>query len=42
MEPERWRRVEERYHAPLQVPPDQRAGFLKNACGGDEEVFPRS
>jgi len=39
MEPERWRRVEELYHASLQVATDQRAGFLKNACGGDEEVF---
>ena len=39
MEPERWRRVEELYHASLQVATDQRAAFLKDACGGDEELL---
>jgi serine/threonine protein kinase/Tfp pilus assembly protein PilF len=35
MEPERWHRVEELYHASLQVAPEERAGFLKAACGDD-------
>src|SRR4030095_15237266 len=39
MEPERWRRVEELYHAALRVTTDQRAAFLKDACGGDEELL---
>ncbi len=36
MERERWCRVEELYHASLEVSLDQRATFLKNACGDDE------
>ena len=38
MEPERWRRVEELYHASLQVATGQRAAFLKEACRDDEEL----
>lgn len=38
MDPERWRQVEELYHASLQVTPGQRAAFLQNACGEDEEL----
>ncbi|MGA8436835.1 MAG: protein kinase [Candidatus Sulfotelmatobacter sp.] len=37
-EPERLRRVEELYHSALRVAPDQRAGFLKNACQGDAKL----
>jgi hypothetical protein len=39
MEPERWRRVEELYHAALEVATDQRSGFLKDTCRGDEELL---
>jgi serine/threonine protein kinase/tetratricopeptide (TPR) repeat protein len=35
MEPERWRRVEELYHAASQVATKERARFLKDACGED-------
>ena len=35
MDPERWRRVEELYHAALERRPEERAGFLRDACGED-------
>ena len=35
MTPERWRRVEELYHAALARPAGARAAFLADACGGD-------
>ena len=38
MEPERWRRVEELYHAASQVATKERARFLKDACGEDAEL----
>jgi eukaryotic-like serine/threonine-protein kinase len=38
MEPERWRRVDELYHASLQVATGQRARFLEDACGNDQEL----
>ena len=38
MGPERWRRVEELYHSALRVAADQRAAFLKDACGGDAKL----
>ena len=38
MEPERWRRVEDLYHASLKVATGQRAAFLKDACRDDEEL----
>src|SRR5262245_9247026 len=38
MNPERWRRVEELYHAALECEPDGRAAFLEMACRGDEEL----
>jgi eukaryotic-like serine/threonine-protein kinase len=38
MEPERWRRVDELYHASLQVATGQRARFLEDACGSDQEL----
>jgi hypothetical protein len=38
MDPERWHRVEELCHAALQVAPEQRAGFLQDACEKDEQL----
>jgi eukaryotic-like serine/threonine-protein kinase len=36
MEPERWRRVEDLYHAVLQLATEERTAFLKDACGDDQ------
>ncbi len=38
MDAELWRRVEDMYHASLEVTPDQRSAFLKDNCGADEEL----
>ncbi|HVO80406.1 MAG TPA: protein kinase [Terriglobales bacterium] len=38
MEAKRWAQVEELYHASLRVATGQRASFLENACGQDEEL----
>ena len=38
MDSERWRRVEELYHAAQAQPADRRAAFLQVACGGDERL----
>ena len=38
MEPERWRQVEELYHAALEVATEERARFLKATCGDDEQL----
>src|SRR6516162_967006 len=38
MEAERWRRVEQLYHAALQIEVAQRAAFVKEACRGDAEL----
>jgi eukaryotic-like serine/threonine-protein kinase len=38
MDPERWHRVEELCHASLKVAGAQRAAFLQDACGNDEEL----
>src|ERR1017187_5501411 len=38
MDPEHWRQGEEVYHASLKVAADQRARFLQDACGSDEEL----
>ena len=38
MTPERWQKVEEIYNAALKREPGQRAGFLEEACGGDEAL----
>ena len=38
MTPERWRRVEELYHAALARDADARAAFLADACAGDEAL----
>ena len=38
MEPERWRQVEQLYHAALKQGPGQRVAFLAKACQGDPEL----
>jgi serine/threonine-protein kinase len=38
MTPERWRRVEELYHAARERNPADRAAFLAETCGSDREV----
>jgi serine/threonine protein kinase len=38
MEPERWRRIEELYHAALERTEGERAAFLAEACGGDHAL----
>ncbi|MCI0392270.1 MAG: protein kinase [Acidobacteria bacterium] len=38
MKPERWRQIEQTYHAALELAPDQRSGFLDQVCAGDEEL----
>jgi Tol biopolymer transport system component/predicted Ser/Thr protein kinase len=38
VEHKNWARVEELYHASLRVATCQRAAFLKNSCGDDEEL----
>ena len=38
MDSERWRRLEELYHSALDREPGERAGFLSEACAGDEEL----
>src|SRR3974390_3009238 len=35
MEPERWQKVEELYHAALEREESERAAFLEEACAGD-------
>jgi hypothetical protein len=36
--PERWARLDELYHAALEQPEEQRDAFLRDACGGDEDL----
>jgi len=38
MKADRWQRVEECYHAALERPPGDRAGFVAQACAGDAEL----
>jgi serine/threonine-protein kinase len=38
IDPERWRRVEEVYHAALDLEADRRSAFLEDACAGDGEL----
>ena len=38
MDAERWRRVEELCHASMKIAGSQRAAFLQDACGEDEEI----
>ena len=39
MTPERYQQVEARYHAALELPPELRAGWLAQACAGDEDLL---
>src|SRR5262245_34935191 len=38
MEPERWQRIEQLYHAALEREANEREAFLAEACGGDESL----
>jgi serine/threonine protein kinase/Tol biopolymer transport system component len=38
MSDDRWQQVEKLYHAALELPSDQRAAFLQEACGGDSDL----
>jgi non-specific serine/threonine protein kinase/serine/threonine-protein kinase len=38
MSVERWRRLEDLFHAMLAVPPEQRAAALSDACGDDRDL----
>jgi serine/threonine protein kinase/Tol biopolymer transport system component len=38
MTPERWKRVEQLYHSVLKREPAQRAPYLEEACGGDDDL----
>ena len=36
--PERWRRIEELFHATIELPENQRSDYLRDQCGGDEPL----
>ncbi len=38
MDPERWKRLDELFHAALEREPEGRAGFILKVCGDDEEL----
>src|SRR3990172_6645696 len=38
MSSDRWEKIQELYHAALELEPTQRSAFLKEACGDDETV----
>jgi tetratricopeptide (TPR) repeat protein len=38
MKPELWQRLEPLYHAAIERPHEERAKFIAEACGGDEEL----
>lgn len=38
MNPERWRQIEDLYHAASERPPSERDAFLAEACGADAEL----
>jgi eukaryotic-like serine/threonine-protein kinase len=38
MTAERWRRIETLYHAAAATPPEERAAYLVNACGADDDL----
>ncbi len=38
MDPEKLRQIEERYHAALELPPDEREAYIQESCGDDEEL----
>ena len=39
MTPEQWQRVEEVLQGALDVPPQERASFIDEACAGDERLL---
>jgi hypothetical protein len=38
MEPERWQRIEQIFHAALKVDGSRRSAFLEQTCDGDEDL----
>ncbi len=38
MQPERWRQIEDIFHAALESDPARRPAFLQSACGGDADL----
>ena len=38
MDPDRWLKIEELFHAALEYSESQRAAFLTNACSGDDDL----
>jgi hypothetical protein len=38
MNPDRWQRLEDLFHATLERPPAEREAFLTKACAGDQEL----
>ncbi|MGH9847256.1 MAG: hypothetical protein ACREEM_51830 [Blastocatellia bacterium] len=38
MKPDRWRQIEQLYHAALERAPDERAALLDEACDGDQDL----
>ena len=38
MTPDRWRQIEQLYHAALERDASEQAAFLKEACGSDEAL----
>ena len=39
MDPERWRQIEQLYHAALEKEPGERARFVREACGSDASLL---
>jgi serine/threonine protein kinase/Tol biopolymer transport system component len=39
MNPERWQKIEQVFHAALQRRPEERASFLEQTCAGDKSLF---
>ena len=38
MNPERWQKLERLFHSVLEREPGERDSFIREACGGDEEL----
>lgn len=38
MDSEQWKQLDKLLHAALQLPPEERGGFLRKACAGDERL----
>ena len=39
MDPERWKQIRQVYHSALELEPDRREAYLKEACAGDESLL---